>query len=85
MPAACARCPAASHTRTRFLHPSPLLPSAYLAQASEEGGSSKRLKTGLALSAARAWRKLTGEPTEEVRWLPTGCLHLLDTLQQVGQ
>ncbi|PRW05767.1 S-adenosyl-L-methionine-dependent methyltransferase [Chlorella sorokiniana] len=39
-------------------------------------------KSGLALTMARGWRKLVGEATDEVRWLPTGCLQLLDTLQR---
>lgn len=53
--------------------------------ASEDVASSgSKRKSGLALSAARAWRRLVGEATDEVRWLPTGCLRLLDTLQQVG-
>ena len=47
-------------------------------------GSGGSRKSGLALSVARGWRKLVGEATSEVRWLPTGCLQLLDTLQQVG-
>ncbi len=47
-------------------------------------GSGGARKQGLALSLARGWRKLVGEATDEVRWLPTGCLQLLDTLQQVG-
>jgi len=45
-------------------------------------GSGGARKQGLALSLARGWRKLVGEATDEVRWLPTGCLQLLDTLQQ---
>ena len=40
---------------------------------------------GLGLAAARAWRKLVGEATCDVRWLPTGCLQLLDTLHQASE
>lgn len=47
------------------------------------GGGARR--TGLALAAARVWRRLMGEATEEIRWLPTGCLQLLDTLRQVRE
>ncbi|KAL4452506.1 hypothetical protein ABPG75_008168 [Micractinium tetrahymenae] len=50
--------------------------------AADSSADSSSRKTGLALSAARAWRRLVGEATEEVRWLPTGCLQLLDTLRQ---
>lgn len=55
-----------------------------LAEEEEEGGGggAPNLKQGLALSAARAWRRILGEATDEVRWLPTGCLALLDTLQR---
>lgn len=47
-------------------------------------GSGGSRKSGLALTVARGWRKLVGEATDEVRWLPTGCLQLLDTLQRVS-
>lgn len=55
-------------------------------QSFDDGASSQSgsRKSGFALSAARAWRKLVGEATDEVRWLPTGCLQLLDTLQEVS-
>lgn len=47
------------------------------------GSSSNSKGGGLALAAARAWRRLVGEATDEVRWLPTGCIQLLDTLHKV--
>ena len=50
---------------------------------SEGAGATGRGGSGLALAAARAWRRLVGEGTGEMRWLPTGCLQLLDTLHQV--
>ncbi|EFN53988.1 hypothetical protein CHLNCDRAFT_25175, partial [Chlorella variabilis] len=49
---------------------------------SEGAGATGRGGSGLALAAARAWRRLVGEGTGEMRWLPTGCLQLLDTLHQ---
>lgn len=52
--------------------------------AEGDSGGGGKLKSGVALAAARAWRRLVGEATAEVRWLPTGCLRLLDTLHQVG-
>ena len=50
---------------------------------SSSGSSSSSVGGGLATAAARAWRRLVGEATGEVRWLPTGCVQLLDTLHTV--
>ena len=49
--------------------------------------NSSSIGGGLALAATRAWRRLLGETEAagEVRWLPTGCVQLLDTLYQVRQ
>ena len=47
------------------------------------GSNGSSIGGGLALAAARAWRRLLGEATGKVRWLPTGCVQLLDTLHKV--
>lgn len=59
----------------------PATPQAVQAAESSDDGGSHR--PGLALSVARAWHRLVGEAAEEIRWLPTGCLQLLDTLHEV--
>ena len=65
----------------------PLLgPSTSGGSASDGGAGGSSFGRGLGLAVARAWQRLAGQAMGErgeVRWLPTSCLQLLNTLAQV--
>lgn len=54
------------------------------ATSGSSASASSQQASSLALAAVRLWQRLLGAASGDVRWLPTGCLQLLDTLMQVG-